>query len=192
LYVSLRFLQLTSSPLIESCFLFVQVSLVNRVTNEPVVVQGRERQMSAIVGVTSSTMHKITVPVGSRRQSGTLGVFAFTDLSVRQEGHYKLRFDLFEITGGEAVHRALQYSEGFHVYAAKQFPGMAQSTDFTDILKKHGIRVRVSKSIRGTGRKDPKLLQDGKFSPESCRLRINTNSRQFPYDYGESNVLLAF
>jgi hypothetical protein len=119
---------------------------------EPVVVNARERQMTPLVGVTNATMHRIVFSSADGRPPQPTGVFAFTDLSVRQEGVYRLRFHLFEIRDGEAIPLCFTDSEAFRVHPAKGFPGMAQSTAFTDILKKHGLRVRVSKSIRAPKR----------------------------------------
>ena len=180
--------------------LFVQVSLVNPQTHEPVVVVGRERQMSPIVGVTTATMHRINLPSTPQwlRPSGQIaGVFAFTDLSIRQEGSYRLRFDLFELVNGEALFRSQIYSEEFKVYPAKSFPGMAQSTDFTDILKKHGIRVRVSKSVRNSKKELSNMgaaPHTSKFRPEhdypDRQQHISQPGlRHAPYDAHHSRVL---
>ena len=84
------------------------------------------------------------------RPHRVIPVFAFTDLSVRQEGSYHLRFNLFEIIAGEAIHHAEAYTMGFKVYTAKEFPGMQTSTPFTDLLRRHGLRVRTCKSSRTT------------------------------------------
>lgn len=178
--------------------LFLQVSLVHATNHEPVVVVGRERQMSPIVGVTTATMHRITLPSDWQRPEGhILGVFAFTDLSIRQEGAYNLKFDLFELTNGEAVWRSEIFSNDFRVYPAKSFPGMAQSTDFTDILKKHGIRVRVSKSVRNT----KKELSNMGAAPPTSKFRPENDYpdrhhhipqsglRHAPYDAHHSRVL---
>lgn len=177
--------------------LFLQVSLVHA-DHRPVVVVGRERQMSPIVGVTTATMHRITLPSTPewQRSSGQIsGVFAFTDLSIRQEGAYRLKFDLFELMNGEAVFRSAIYSDEFKVYPAKSFPGMAQSTDFTDILKKHGIRVRVSKSVRNS-KKDPGMgvaLPTSNFRPDNNYAQRDrhhhVNTRHAPYSAHSSRVL---
>jgi hypothetical protein len=142
-------------------------------------------------------MHRITLPSDWQRPEGHIvGVFAFTDLSIRQEGTYRLMFDLFELTNGEAVWRAKITSEVFRVYPAKSFPGMAQSTDFTDILKKHGIRVRVSKSVRNTKKELSNMgaAPPNKFHPESDYpdRHHHTNHpgiRHAPYDAHHSRVL---
>jgi hypothetical protein len=162
--------------------LFLMVQLVHGETLDPVVVPGRERSMSPLVGVTNTTMHRIVIPPNDRSGPVPLGVFAFTDLSVRQEGIYRLRFFLFEIRSGEAIHLTSCDSEQFRVYAAKGFPGMEQSTAFTDVLKKHGIRVRVSKSIRTSkkiGNQVDSESTSPKFDPEDDaqrRLQITSSS----------------
>lgn len=175
--------------MIDSGCYFVQVLLVRWDDLQPVVVPSRERQMTALVGVTNTTIHRINVP-SMDTNTGTIepwGVFAFTDLSVRQEGDYRLQFHLYEILNGEAFHRAQVNSDRFHVYAAKGFPGMEQSTAFTDLLKKHGIRVRVSKSIRATKKFTTKVPDSTlhKFDPEGHaqqRLLMNPNMRNYEVD----------
>jgi Velvet factor len=112
-------------------------------------IQNREHQMTPVVGVSNTSFHRITMPrTENEHLHDIIPVFAFTDLSVRQEGVFKLRFNLFELTSGMSIHRAEAYSREFQVFSAKNFPGMEPSTPFTECLKKHGLRVRVSKSIR--------------------------------------------
>jgi hypothetical protein len=147
LYDPSAFIMLINSPQMEAFLLVMHVTLVDQ-DFKPVMVQNRERQMTALVGVTNTTLHRITLQDENSRSQTIKGVFAFTDLSVRQEGLYYLRFDLFEIRNGEILHRTECFSSQFRVYPAKTFPGMKTSTPFTDQLKKVGIRVRVSKSIR--------------------------------------------
>lgn len=123
---------------------------------KPVVVQNRERQMTPLVGTTNTTFHRISFPPEHCDPGAQLirPVFAFTDLSVRQEGHYHLKFSVYEIINGESVIRKEAFSSIFRVYPAKTFPGMARSTWYTDHIKKFGIRVRVSKSTRATKQRD--------------------------------------
>jgi Velvet factor len=133
-------------------------------------------------------MHRITLPATHTHGPRIVGVFAFTDLSVRQEGHYRLRFDVFEISSATIYHRAHVISDEFRVYAAKSFPGMAQSTDFTDTLKKHGIRVRVSKTIRNNGHgTDRDESADGVVGYASD-MRISRANRNVPYDAYNAKV----
>ena len=121
------------------------VLLVHHDTLEPVVVQGKETSMCPLVGVTASTSYRISLYEGHP----PMAVFPWVDLSVRQEGFYKLQFHLFEIRDEmETIHLAQVESNSFQVYSAKSFPCMSASTEITETLKKNGIRVRVSKTIR--------------------------------------------
>ena|SRR5579859_3583740 len=175
----------------ETMNLVCYVQLVHADNLEPAVVPARERQMTALVGVTNTTPHRILAPMDPERNPNGApiqqGVFAFTDLSVRQEGYYRLQFHLFELVNAEAVGLCKKESERFRVYAAKGFPGMEQSTVFTDILKKHGIRVRVSKSIRASKKITSKVASQSSlamFDPEEGvkqRVIANSNSHR-PYD----------
>jgi hypothetical protein len=169
----------------ESMSLFVQVVLVHQDTLEPVVVANKERQMTALVGVTNTTLHRISAPLDPEHNPNGApiqqGVFAFTDLSVRQEGFYRLQFNCYEIRNGEAIHRCKIESDRLRVFAAKGFPGMKESTPFTDILKKHGIRVRVSKSIRTSRKLGKQVSENTKYDTEDdVQQRAMNNSR--PYD----------
>src|SRR5579859_3543630 len=138
-----------SSPEMEALNLVCVVTLVDGEGRPKGVGSPRhDRNLTPLVGVTNTTPHRIFYPDRETGQSTPMGIFPFTDLSVRQEGDYRLKFTLYQLRNGEALFRTETLSNLFHVYAAKGFPGMEQSTEFTDILKKHGIRVRVSKSIR--------------------------------------------
>ena len=186
LYDPYAFIMLTNSPQMEALSLIMYVALVDQ-DFKPVMVQNRERQMTPLVGVTNTTLHRITLQDETSRTQTIKGVFAFTDLSVRQEGQYYLRFDLFEIRVGEIIHRTDCFSNQFRVYPAKTFPGMKTSTPFTDQLKKVGIRVRVSKSIRTAKSRANQVDSDIEFDAETgqqTRLQINAHSgaRHHPYE----------
>jgi len=127
--------------------------------------------MTPLVGVTNATPHRIVLErEGHPTTEGEpIPVFAFTDLSIRQEGRYRLQFDLFEVRDGELIWHTSIISGLIQVFPAKGFPGMAESTPFTSILKKHGIRVRVSKSIRASKKLVPQVDSESttpKFTPE--------------------------
>lgn len=166
LYDPIALIMLTDSPQMESLSLVMHVTLVDQ-DFEPVMVQNREREMTALVGVTNTTLHRITLQDENNLSQTIKGVFAFTDLSVRQEGLYYLRFDLFEIRIGETLHRTECFSNQFRVYPAKTFPGMKTSTPFTDQLKKVGIRVRVSNSVRTDKTRANQVDPDAKFDAET-------------------------
>jgi hypothetical protein len=77
-----------------------------------------------------------------------IGALVYPDLSVRHEGMYCIEFMIWEMENDEAFLRGTVHSNTFRVYAAKEFPGMSKTTEFTESLKYYGIRVRVSKSLR--------------------------------------------
>jgi hypothetical protein len=71
--------------------------------------------------------------------------FIFTDLSVRKAGVYRLKFRLtdwgiVEETGQPQSILAEAWSEPFTVYSSKDFPGMRESSNLTEQLRKLGIK----------------------------------------------------
>lgn len=102
--------------------------------------------------------------------------FIFPDLSIRHEGWYRLKFDLFEQTKRigdmdegvtmskiesstfdnpspeypheNMVNRAEILSDPFQVYSAKKFPGLDPSTELSKIIADQGCRVRIRRDVR--------------------------------------------
>lgn len=81
--------------------------------------------------------------------------FVFTDLSIRQEGQFRLAFKLLAIgppsfaptsTGGHVLAEAL--TEPFTIYSPRRFPGMTESTELAKCLARQGIQVPVRNDIR--------------------------------------------
>ncbi|KAG0747910.1 hypothetical protein G6F57_005416 [Rhizopus arrhizus] len=68
------------------------------------------------------------------------GFFIFSDISVRLEGVYRLKFTLFEIEGNLVNRLCSILSDPFKVYLPKNFPGMSDQ----------GVRIRVRKEPRST------------------------------------------
>jgi len=71
--------------------------------------------------------------------------FVFTDLSVRKAGVYRLKFRLtdwgvVEETDQPQPILAEALSEPFTVYSSKDFPGMRESSNLTEQLRKLGIK----------------------------------------------------
>jgi len=71
---------------------------------------------------------------------------------------YIIEFTLWEVEDGQVVFRGTHRSNTFRVYTAKEFPGMAESTPINELLKSHGIRVRVAR--RPQGRRTQPFLRD--------------------------------
>ncbi|KAK3828566.1 MAG: velvet factor [Benniella sp.] len=70
--------------------------------------------------------------------------FAFSVLSIRTEGVFKLRFSLFDLTQmkGTSTHVICQvFSEPFHVQSPKKFLGTCDNNDIANHLNKYSIRI---------------------------------------------------
>ena len=79
-------------------------------------------------------------------------VYTFSDISVRQDGLYRLQFVIFEILGDQVYPLTSIDSLPFRTYSAKNFPGMQPSTETTCGLKQGGVRMRMKKAIRVNSR----------------------------------------
>ncbi|GJJ76658.1 hypothetical protein EMPS_09017 [Entomortierella parvispora] len=73
------------------------------------------------------------------------GFFVFGDISVRIEGHFRLRFSLFELIEGQVVHVMTSLSNALMVYPSKTFPGMSESTFLSRSFSDQGVRIRIRK-----------------------------------------------
>ncbi|KAI9314582.1 velvet factor-domain-containing protein [Dichotomocladium elegans] len=76
------------------------------------------------------------------------GFFIFADISVRHEGHFKLKFTLFRIVENDVYRLCSVVSNAFQVYSPKTFPGMSESTFLTRCFSDQGVRIRIRKEIR--------------------------------------------
>ncbi|KAF8492459.1 velvet factor-domain-containing protein [Gautieria morchelliformis] len=79
--------------------------------------------------------------------------FVFSDLSVRTEGLFVLRYRMFDIfsrmEGSEDIHVLAQcYSGPFGIYSTTEFPGLRVSTELTKHLSRYGVRVNLRESER--------------------------------------------
>ncbi|KAG0358240.1 velvet factor-domain-containing protein [Gamsiella multidivaricata] len=73
------------------------------------------------------------------------GFFVFGDISVRIEGHFRLRFSLFELVKGEVFHVMSAVSNPMTVHSSKTFPGMSESTFLSRSFSDQGVRIRIRK-----------------------------------------------
>lgn len=138
------------SPLMETSSFLAVIALVDPDTKEPVgPVYFNDRVMMPLVGDRAVSVQRaygaseVELEVHEYK-----AVFAFSDLSVRQEGRYRFQVYVFEIVYGELFHRATVYTLPFRTFTPKKFPGMQSSTDTTAELKRNGIKMRYKKSIR--------------------------------------------
>ena len=99
----------------------------------------------------------------SADDNASLGCFfIFPDLSCRQVGRYRLRFQIMKVipelmvVGSRTnIIRSVE-SDVFEVYSAKDFPGMRASTTLTRDLKRQGAAVSVKKGNEGSARQSNK------------------------------------
>ncbi|CEP17995.1 hypothetical protein [Parasitella parasitica] len=78
------------------------------------------------------------------------GFFIFSDISVRLEGYYRLKFTLYEIDGSLVNRLCSIVSDVFQVYSPKSFPGMSESTFLTRSFSDQGVRIRIRKEPRSS------------------------------------------
>ncbi|KAI9226588.1 MAG: velvet factor, partial [Piptocephalis tieghemiana] len=113
--------------------------------------------------VTPDTMEEINFINENRTTAGTVvqslfrlkdidnqdgGFFIFPDMSVRIEGHFRLKFSLFQIVGRSVLHLTSIHSDTFRVFSPKAFPGMSESTFLTRSFSDQGVRIRIRKENR--------------------------------------------
>jgi hypothetical protein len=129
------------------------------------------------------------------------GYFIFPDLSVRHEGKYRLSFSLYEelkeskdmdsetpqnserLKSAHVSHRLEVKTAPFTVYSAKKFPGLATSTQLSQIFAEQGCRVRIRRDVRMRRRADNKLGRGDDFEydeePDFNRPRVSATPEQY-------------
>ncbi|KAL1748312.1 velvet factor-domain-containing protein [Schizophyllum fasciatum] len=108
----------------------------------------REKTTEALVG--STFVQPTCVTVDGR----TALVFVFSDLAVKHEGAFLLRYRVFDLFSLPRGHRdiAVQaecFGAVFRIYTTKDFPGLPPSTALTREFARVGVRL----SVRDTGKR---------------------------------------
>jgi hypothetical protein len=128
------------------------------------------------------------------------GFFVFGDISVKLAGRFRLEFHLFEFRDNMTVNIGSGRSAVFTVVTAKDFKGMAQSTQMSRSFSDQGCRLRLRKEPRTTNKRGysahardspdgstrPRLVNDqsSSYDAESSprkRFRAETEDRQETY-----------
>ncbi|KAL0472976.1 velvet factor domain-containing protein [Neurospora intermedia] len=104
--------------------------------------------------------------------------FCFPDLSCRTPGTFRLKFALVVLdparmmAGDRSSIVATVMSEPFHVYNAKDFPGMKASTPLTKRLKRQGCLISIKKGNEkggnGSGSKGDREEESGEEDEEDA------------------------
>ncbi|KAK9764897.1 hypothetical protein K7432_007217 [Basidiobolus ranarum] len=136
------------------------------------------------------------------------GFFVFSDISVRIEGQFRLKFSLFEIISQSAVPLATVYSDIFTVYPPKLFPGMAESTFLSRSFSDQGVRIRIRKEHRSKVRHNSedsiesnpvkrKSIEEVSFPVQHRKVSsfpeytTQLSSKRFPNEAGRSLSILS-
>ncbi|KAJ1661123.1 hypothetical protein IWQ61_000059 [Dispira simplex] len=82
--------------------------------------------------------------------------FIFSDLAVRTEGRFTLKFTVTRLGGNgygaleaDSITQCSTMSDVFEVYSAKKFPGMTDSTELSRCLASQGVKIPIRKKSAG-------------------------------------------
>ncbi len=140
---------------LENPYFFMYAMLCNAETDEELHLlnDGKTRYTSGSCYHVSTTSR-----ISMARIKASL---SFQTSAFRVEGRYRLKLCLFETIGHSVHHCKSIYSDPFHVYTAKRFPGMEESTKLSKSFAEQGLKVRVRKHPRSR-RRSAKRTKDEK------------------------------
>ena len=111
---------------------------------EELPVQTEEKHARVMMGnIFANALHL----EDERKQFGYFCIFS--DLSIRVEGIYRLRFDLLRLSippqpvAGANQIIAVALSDRFQVFPAKRFKGMTPSSPLTVALARQGVKLHI-------------------------------------------------
>ncbi|ORY99223.1 velvet factor-domain-containing protein [Syncephalastrum racemosum] len=126
---------------IDHPYMFVYATLVDGETNKDLHMT--ENGTRTMAGTVVQSLHRLKDDYG---QEGAFAVFS--DINIRVEGWFKLKFTLFDIIGAHVQRLCSVTSALFQVFSPKVFPGMSESTSLTRCFADQGVRIRVRKETR--------------------------------------------
>jgi len=133
----------------------------------------KSKMTSALVGAT------FVQPVALDYQGRRSLMFVFADLAVKTEGHFILRYRVFDIFSTPIDHtdRVIQaecYGGVFRVYSTKEFPGLPASTELTKQLARWGVRLNIREAERKRRRRGDSRSQSPVVDASSTNLTSAT------------------
>lgn len=162
--VELRVIETLSYPMVTENDITSKADYLLHVTLESLQKEDTIHDASLLMGEKFTSIAHVRSPYPA-------GVFVFSDLAVRVEGHYYLKFSLFEkqrlrersdgnfstffpakttcpTLGNSNALQTLRFclevkSRPFMVFIPKSFPGLLASTSLSHILAEQGCRVRL-------------------------------------------------
>ncbi|KAG0234973.1 velvet factor-domain-containing protein [Mortierella sp. GBAus27b] len=148
---------------LQSPYLFMCCNLVNADDPSGKIVAPAHRALAGTVVSSLNRLKDVDNTDG--------GFFVFGDMSVRSEGHFRLRLTLFELIEGEAVHVMTTFSNAFTAYPSRTFPGMSEPTFLSRSFSDQGVRIRIRKDHHVKPKQTPSNDADGSAMhspPSSC------------------------
>jgi hypothetical protein len=121
--------------------------------------------------------------------------FILNDLSIRQEGHYRLKFRVFEVPLSHSFVylRGEVKSDVITVYSPKKFPGLGMSSNLIKdfALKGHKVRVRKESTIQKRRKKklSPVVATTITQSINNCRETNQSKAENSQQLQPESHLL---
>ncbi|PCH38380.1 hypothetical protein WOLCODRAFT_136233 [Wolfiporia cocos MD-104 SS10] len=87
-------------------------------------------------------------------------LFVFSNLSVKKEGTFFLRYRAFDVFSRSPAARSIPvlaecYGGPFRVYSTKDFPGLRASTDLSKHISYYGVRINTRETPRKRRKTDP-------------------------------------
>lgn len=164
------------TPVSSGPYLFMSSSLVPEDYDEQ--SKTPELPSNFLTGSLASSIHRLRDTINTEG-----GFFVFGDLSVKQEGRFRLRFTLYERDdeGDEPSFNFVSelITNVFTVYSSKNFPGMTESTFLTRTFSDQGVKLRLRKDSRTLTTR--KRSRQGGDSPESF---LERRAKRLSYDRG--------
>ncbi|KAI9270779.1 velvet factor [Phascolomyces articulosus] len=133
------FFTIIDSGFLQNPYYFVCANLAHPTNDDEIYTPNH----NALSGQTVSSMYKL-----KDIDNNDGGFFVLGDLSVKVEGHFRLKLTLFEITLNGAVSLKSIFTDVFTVYSAKSFPGVLDSTFLSRSFSDQGARIRIRKEHR--------------------------------------------
>jgi hypothetical protein len=129
---------------LQSPYIWAAASLINAETHE-----------APAGGISKSLTGSLVSSLTRLKDTGNKdgGYFVFGDISVKLVGRFKLEFHLFELRDNVVVNIGRGRSAAFTVVTAKDFKGMAQSTQLSRSFSDQGARLRLRKEPRTTNKR---------------------------------------
>lgn len=141
---------------------------------------------SRLAGTTITSLTHVRNPLPGKF------LFIFNDLSIRQEGQYKLKFRMYEVLSDQGIvrFRTETISSVITAYSPKNFPGLATSSDLIKEIAQQGHKVRVRKESTLNRRRKRSAFEIPQSLPvtDSNFNIVNSSNKSRDPSFPESNV----